>query len=302
VHSVKLANPLSGRVIVALLFVVNVVLVLGALHLRHGNSAPPSPSFTVSPRPHSSDRSQPGSSVLAATKGPAPLLTESGPAFALVATGGCKADAQLFGSINNLYSLAGLTSPAKHILRVTATGPSSAWLVGADTNCRPTYYATTDKGLNWSASNSLGRVWVPSDRGVRAPSGSTSSPCGSKSPEPIALAVSTPRQAMVICRVGVFRTVDAGATWLSVDTLPAGRPVNLALTKNGHGVLLLTGLGDCSGLRVALTRDGGASWLAGECLADAHSPAAVALDAHGDGIVNAQGRRYRTVDGGTHWA
>jgi hypothetical protein len=298
---VRRLNPLSGRVVVALLVVVNALLIAGAVHYRHGKPTPVA-AATFSPRPHATATTRPPApAVKAASKSPAPLLSQADTNYVLQATAGCHTTAQLGVTTNNGLTTIPLTAPAAHVLEISTQTTKHAWLVGADARCHPTYYSTTDGGLTWSAASSLGHIWVPLGNGVRSPSGSVTKPCGSKSAEPIAFASANARKAIVICRVGVFRTTTAGRHWLPVTSLPAGRPVNLELSSDGHGTMLLNGLGDCPGLRVAQTSDLGGRWASGDCLNNVQAPAAVSVDSHGDGLVAGAGQQYRSSDSGRNW-
>jgi photosystem II stability/assembly factor-like uncharacterized protein len=288
-------------VLIVLLVAVNVALLVAAVHLRHGKSAPPSASAFHSPRPQPTKTSSPPPSVTSATKSPAPLLSQANPTYALNAVAGCKPHAHLAALINNGVTPIGLTPPAAHILEISVQSTKRAWLVGADRHCHPTYYSTKDSGQTWAAAKSLKHVWVPIDRGVQNPSGKLTRPCQTGPSQPIAFASASSSRAIVICRRGVYRTTTAGRQWTLVGSLPAGRPVNLELRSNDHGTMLLKGLGACPGLRVAQTNNLGSTWSVGDCLNNVRAPAAVSIDPHGNGLVAGVGQRYHTTDNGRNW-
>jgi photosystem II stability/assembly factor-like uncharacterized protein len=302
-----------GVVVLVLALVVgDAALVTAALQRTHrsdpsavasGVATPvvPSPTPSVEVSTPASTR-QPGAHVVAVTDGKDALFTAATSTTAWRAHGGCSGKPNLSRTTDGARTWSALTPPAPHLLRIDLTGAQSGWVVGVNGSCAsPTYYGTVDGGATWAASPTLGNVWLPLKTGIRAPSGSTTAPCG-HAVAPLGLAPSGTSSALAICPTGVLRTTDAGTTWKPVGRLAAGQSVAAALDAHGTGVLVLTGAANCGGLRVLTTADVGATWKTGTCLTDAIEPASVGIGTGGAGLLISAGRAYGTTDSGLHWS
>lgn len=233
---------------------------------------------------------------------PAPLLAALGSSRALYATSGCHGATAMIGTANGGAKWSVLASPAQHILRVQIIDETHAWVIGADSSCRPTYYAIAATSGGWVPSSSVGPRWFLERKGIHLPNGRVSTPCGTSSPSPVALATAGSQRALVLCPKGLFRTDSGGRNWNPTGAVPYGHPVNLALTSGGHGALLIDGAPGCKGLRVALTSNAGKSWQPGSCLDSLKSPAGIALSSTGAGLATiGTTYTYQTSDFGATW-
>jgi hypothetical protein len=307
---------LGVTVLVLALVVGDAALVTAALQRTHRadpstvaatDAAAPLPSAMPSTSPSAvtstiAPTKQPGAHVVAVSDGNHALFTAATATTAWRAHGGCTGVPNLSRTTDGARTWSAFTAPAPHLLRIEITGAQSGWVVGVNKSCgSPTYYGTVDGGTTWAASPTLGNVWLPLRTGVRAPSGSTTSPCG-HAVAPRGLAPSGTSNALAICPTGVLRTADVGATWKPVGRLVAGQSVAAALDAHGTGVLVLTGAPKCGGLRVLTTANVGATWKTGTCLTDAIEPASVAIGPGGAGLLVSAGRAYGTTDSGLHWS
>lgn len=295
-------RSVGGTALIVLLVVLAVVLV--DLAERHtslsagaADSAPIQPLHVKTP---GTTKSVPVPTSTP-TSAPALLLSAFNAEIAMSAYGGCHGQPHLALTSNGGKTFSPLVAPAPHVLRISSIGATSAWLVGANAKCSPTYYSTVDSGKTWSRSTTLPLVWVALPTGVRTPSAGVARPCGATTPRPLALAPSSFTDALVVCTNGIYRTTSGGRSWTAAAALPTGQPVAAALTVGGTGVVLLTGTAKCSGVRVALTANSGAAWTRGSCLKGVTARVGVALTAAGAGLVVGTGRSYASADFGKTW-
>lgn len=230
---------------------------------------------------------------------PADLLGVISQGTAFRARAGCAQLAHLQLTVDGGYRWASVATPAPHVLSVETVPGSEVDLVGGNTKCRPTSYSSQD-GTHWS-TGSLSEDWFSSGPKVGTPKGALSDACAAGGGPVVALAAGDSKHAIVICRVGVFRTVDAGKNWTAPGSLPNGHPVSTALTPSGKGVLLMGGLDRCPGVNVLRTTDNGRSWRSSQCLTVSAAKLSVGINANGVGLVVAKPTCYTTTDFGRHW-
>lgn len=133
------------------------------------------------------------------------------------------------------------------IVRLTAYGDGSAFAIGADDNCRPTYAWITGPSGEWQQDRSrVGDIWfrVPRDTDrVHAPGGTESRPCGE---DLLNLASLDSDRATALCADGRIRTVANGRDWKTVEE----RSGALALNANGGQFVAAVSRKGCSGVLV----------------------------------------------------
>jgi hypothetical protein len=240
--------------------------------------------------------------VTSASTKPSPVLSILGTGKAIYATSGCHGPTGVLGTTSGGFKWTAIASPALHILRAQIVDATHAWVVGGDSACHPTYYSISATSGGWVPSAKIGSIWFVVRNGIHIPNGRTSTPCGTTTPTPVALAPSGSRRALVVCAKGVFRTDSGGRNWNPTGAVPYGHPVNVALTGGGHGLLLLDGSTGCKGLRVARTSNDGKSWQSGSCLDELKPPAGVALLSTGAGLATVgTSSTYQTTDFGVTW-
>ena len=228
-----------------------------------------------------------------------------GRALARATTGTCgKGGATVELSLDGGKSFqASEVSAAAVVLRVASIDADNAWLVASDADCGSvTTYRTTNGGGAWDATEGSEGSWhrlTESGARVHAPTGPADVPCAENQ---VAAGFSTlsSDQAYVLCGDGkVLRTRDGGRAWSPRGEVPGA--MDLDFVDESHGIAAVTGDGECSGVAIAGTSDGGESW---------KSQACVKTSAEGVPDVSADGQRaYLAVgesvwfsdDGGTSW-
>jgi hypothetical protein len=295
-----------GRVaVVAALLVADVGLIVFGLSHFHSKNTPSVPVTLRTPNLHNllggPNHKVDAASVTSATKRPGVLISALSNTAAISVMTGCTHRPNFQATLTGGAAWFPVTPPARHILRAQLTGPGTVWAVGADRKCHHLkYYSKLGAGA-WTASSHLGHVWVPEESGVRSPRGHVSTPCGTTKPQPVALAAADTKRALVICQLGVFRTVNAGKSWEAAGKLPMGRPASVTLTRHGHGAIVIEDPTGCAGLDVTVTRDGGKTWSKADCLVNAESPAGISLAHDGTGLMLGAGKPYATKDYGKDW-
>lgn len=294
----------TGRLLlISLLVLVNAGLVTFALVHPSAKTATfvQGPATTASPHPKPTLPSVSAARIKAVPTAQSTLLSALTAERAWHALPGCTGLSNLAVTRDGGQTWRSIAAPTPHILAMKMTGPRSGWVIGANTLCQATRYATTDGGLSWHAKASVGSIWLAIPTGVLTPSGAVTSPCASRSPGPAGLAPANSKVAVVICARGVYRTRDGGKHWVRSGKLPDGHAAGAALAPNAHGAMFLSGSSRCHGARVARTTDGGQSWVPGACLVVAKPPIVASLGPRGQGLMIATGGTYRTVDYGASW-
>jgi len=304
------AGRITGRLAVIVLLALNVGLVGYAL-ARYLSSDEPravprsTPTATATKHHHTKNplRLSTKAGSIRAEKLSVPLLFSAGSTTeAWRATGGCATPADLAVTKDAGVTWQPLRQPAPRILAVQVTGKRSGRVLGADETCTiAKTYTTTDGGFRWHAAPGFHRSWVASPFGVRSAQGVVSKPCRKTSPTPVFLSAGTDRLAVVVCRVGVFRTANGGHSWTPTAKLPAGRAAALAMSRSGRGALFLTQSPLCQGMRVMDTANAGRTWSVGPCLRAAAPPAFASMSAQGSGLLTTASGTYQTTDYGRSW-
>ncbi|HWB65380.1 MAG TPA: hypothetical protein VG708_00950 [Mycobacteriales bacterium] len=290
---------------IAAIIIASGVLIGLAVHHTHVSNHRTVRHVSAGPTSPASSSSSGLSTVNAATvtsddSSEAPLFAAADTKVAWRAIGGCSGSPHLGITTDGGRSWGNPKSPAPHVLALGVTGASSGWVVGADAQCKPTYYTTSDGGQTWQRGSGLNRVWFLTPSGLRAPGQTATTPCGKSTP--IAVAATSVSGAVVVCPTGVFRTTTAGDSWTAAGQLPSGHPAAVGLNGNGAGVIALAGVHGCAGLQIATTADAGRSWSAGSCLRLANPPAGVGFGSSGAGVLNAVGVTYTSTDAGRSWS
>lgn len=306
----------GARVVVTVLVLVNGVLIAVAVkqHDAKPSAAPPqvviqtppttspttSQSGTPSPLTDAELLTARAGNVDAASTFEEPLFTSHGKT-AWRALFGCKTSPALSVLTPGALDWVKLTQPDYFLLRIQMTGAKTGWAVGANYTCTlPRYYTTTDGGKTWK-QGPLGHLWYATPAGIESPSGTPSTPCGKKTLEPISFAPGNKETALIVCRHGVLRTTDGGASWHSAGKVTTGRAAAVALTPSGRGVLLMAEQPGCQGALVLTTSNAGRRWQVGQCLLVAVPPFGLSLNEDGSGTVYSFAGEYETTDFGATW-
>jgi hypothetical protein len=194
--------------------------------------------------------------------------------------------------------------PVRIVLRVRVTGAGAAGLVGAGADCRPAAYQTTDAGRSWPRAGDTAGTWHRYGRSaarLHTPAADVALPC----PGGVALTDLAPGSltlATVLCADGsVYRTTNGGTRWQRRGELAGAVAINQS--SAARLVAAVTGSDGCDGIEVRTSADGGATWAATGCAADARADDGVGLT-FGDadrGLLVVGSGTYRTSDGGTTW-
>jgi photosystem II stability/assembly factor-like uncharacterized protein len=300
--SVARLGATRGHVLVGLLVAVNVVLVGVAL----GHSSPTVATGAVVPGPTPSAHGPVTliSASAARALGPMPpeRFSAANTKIAWRAHGGCSGAPALAATQDGGLTFVDLPTPDTYVLQVGLTGAKTGWIVGASAQCQPAYFSTRNGGRTWAVVGTLNDAWTPFGSGLLTPAATSTTPCHGSANTPFAVAGGGARTAIVICRRGVVRTTNGGRSWRSTGRFPRGRPVAVALTPGGRGLLALAHSAHCSGARVALTDDAGSSWSPGPCLSNATAPVVASLAPSGRGLLVSPGYLFRTQDAGASWS
>jgi hypothetical protein len=304
-------NPRRAALLLIILL-VDVGIVLFALHLhKKDHEAPPPTTAIVAPStlpvqtptaPPTLTTTKSAADVSAATTTSEPILSVLGARIAWRALGYCQPGA-FYATTDSASTFTNLKPPSAYVLYIHLTGPKSGWVVGANSTCTSLdYYVTHNSGADWKQVRSLGRIWIPLPIGIEGPSGHVSRPCGSNHPAPISFSsAGVAGDAVAVCRRGVFRSTNGGASWKPTGPVTPGKAAGVALAKDGNGVLIMTHDQQCQGARILQTTDSGASWSVGSCLRIVEPPVAIALAGNGQGLLITLTSRYRTIDFGRTW-
>ncbi len=219
--------------------------------------------------------------------------------FGLRASLGCQIPALLDATSDGGTSWHSVSVPAAHLLRVSVTGKATGWVVGANTACASAVFFTGDGGRTWTGPSPVKGRWLATGDMVVTPSG-RSTPCG-PSEQVDAVAAQNAWRASAICPSRVLRTVDGGRSW-APSPIPTGRPVAVAFSSAGRGLLAMTGTGGCSSVAVAVSDDAGATWGTPACLPrPIQAPVGLAFATAGSALVTSAASSYRSSDGGVTW-
>ncbi len=132
------------------------------------------------------------------------------------------AHAQIQRSDNGGRTWLDIPSPLPVITRLQLRSTDEAFVVGADSSCRPQLRSTTDAGAAWAATSDPSRAWYidPADRHVfNSPGAGPSRPCQDE--KVLGLAVTTVGGARILCGDGTVRqTADSGRSWSTMGQVP----------------------------------------------------------------------------------
>ncbi len=253
-----------------------------------GANVSPSPSTVSSPT-----SAGPGSS--------APLGVSLDPSgFGLRGRLGCRVPPALETTSDSGRSWHVTSLPGAHLLRVAATGATTAWVIVADVTCAPVAFSTVDAGHTWTGPAPVRGTWVAVGDKVLTPAGTNAAPCLA-SEHLGGLGVAGTAQAVVICGSRLLRTGDGGASW-SLEPVPAGTPTGVTFDATGRGMLALIGNTGCAGVAVSASSDAGRTWASPTCLpAVVQPPIGIAFAAPGSALLTAVASSYRSSDGGSSW-
>lgn len=193
------------------------------------------------------------------------------------------------------------TAPLSTILRLKAVNTASAFVIGAESACAPTYASTGNGGATWSTGGPLDRAWYrdPAKPAVvHAPGPATSTPCGRS--DVLDLAVVSYSQARVLCAGGTVRsTADAGASWSSAGTVRGAVALAVPPATPSRTYLAVLGQAGCGG--VVIERLGGQATSCAPAPATP-APGTVALAVvDGGGWLTVGERTLRSTDSLSTW-
>ncbi len=293
----------GGTVGLVVLFAAVAVLVAFALRAprptgRAGVSitAAQSPSPTAPSLPASARSAAPG--TLDATAPMGVSVDTSG--FGLRASLGCRTPGALQATSDGGATWRVLSLPVAHLLRVSAAGAATGWVVGAADRCTPEAFSTRDRGRTWSGPGAIKGVWVAAGDTVITPTGTSASPC-LPAEHLDGLAATGTSRATVVCGSRVLRTGDGGTSW-GERLIPHAVPVAVAFSSAGRGLLALTGAGSCTGVAVAVSYDTGLTWGPPVCLPGAaEAPIGLAFASPASALLTSSGASYLSSDGGVSW-
>jgi hypothetical protein len=170
-----------------------------------------------------------------------------------VRVGSCAAGGATVGTTTNGgKTWSNAKAPLRMIVRVRPTDGQAAFIVGAGSSCAAELHRTVDGGDTWGSGSSAGGAWFrdpDNPRAVRAPSASTSQPCGKKAV--LDLAVLSPDAARVLCDDGRIRsTTNTGSSW--TDSAKANGAVALAvlLANPAQTYVALLDASGCNGVQI----------------------------------------------------
>lgn len=248
---------------VALLAVLDVVLVAFALRvgagtavsaqsLGHTTSA--SSTLGAAPSTPASGSSAPSSTAATTNRGTGRLMIVAVDADHAwrVHGGACgSGGATIERSTDGGATWKPITTSLKAITRLDTTDTDSAFVVGADQDCKPTELVTKDGGDSWAKGGDVALDWYidPKDptffHNLADPG---TQPCPQSAS--LDLAAGSPNMAWVLCKEGAVRqTYSSGREWADVGQVDAG----LALTvspDNSRVYAVRPGSSDCAGVEV----------------------------------------------------
>jgi photosystem II stability/assembly factor-like uncharacterized protein len=186
--------------------------------------------------------------------------------------GACDGQATLERSLDGGRTWRTLDTPVRQLLSLSALPPSSVDLVGAGPaaggRCRASFWASQDAGRTWDGPLSASGAWLRDPdrpRMIRTPSGPAASPCPNPNLAVVELAGLSITDAAALCPKGqVLRTLDGGASWVSMSVVPGA--VALAWESRDLGWLLDASDAQCPSFRLLQTVDGGRTWRTGGCV------------------------------------
>lgn len=185
-------------------------------------------------------------------------------------------------------------------VRLRASDPSTAFLVGAAQECSTALVSTSDGGETWTRGDAtLSSAWflAPTDRTfVTGPGGSGPVPCPTGG---VDLAALDAQRGLVLCQDGsLAASPDGGRTWETTAAVPGA----LALNLRDEGFVVATFEGACDGLSLhGVEADGQAQPAALAC-APTGPASELAVAVQGDAIWVWSGAELLVSrDGGTTW-
>ncbi|MGH3368337.1 MAG: WD40/YVTN/BNR-like repeat-containing protein [Nocardioidaceae bacterium] len=187
------------------------------------------------------------------------------------------------------------------LLRVRSVDADNAWVVGTDDACTPRFLRTSDGGETWQVEQSTGGAWHLLPSGVQrlhAPDGNVDSPC--KRSAPVDLASVGPRRAALLCPTArVQVTTNGGDTWTRAGTAPGAQALTYVNKDTAYAAA--PAFGDCEGVAVIASDDGGETWRERGCADATGDAVALAFSTSDDGLLATTDALLSTGDGGRTW-
>ena len=210
--------------------------------------------------------------------------------------GSCEADstAKVEISSDSGASFDTVTPELTQVLSVEASSDAEISVVGADQDCEPRRFRSSDLGETWKKGKAPEDWYLlpGAKKSVRSPIDTTRPGC-----TVLALAEVDVSVARVACTDSSIRgTGDAGAEWVRLGSLKRLRAITYAGPSRA---VALAESDDCAG-QVFTTTNGGSKWSRGGCI-DGELAEAVAAN---DRIILAQvsGQVFRSTDDGETWS